>query len=138
MYAIRSYYVLVANLYDAYSIEKEGRFSEHILGEYYQLNLSSVPRITGVSSFEEAMEQLEAKHFDLIILMVGVDKSQPFDISSRIHIAYPYIPIYVLLNSNADIRLFEQRPGEKDASIVITSYSIHYTKLYDNNSNQPR
>ncbi len=109
--------LLVANLYDAYSIEKEGRFSEHILGEYYQLNLSSVPRITGVSSFEEAMEQLEAKHFDLIILMVGVDKSQPFDISSRIHIAYPYIPIYVLLNSNADIRLFEQRPGEKDASI---------------------
>ncbi len=31
--------LLVANLYDAYSIEGEGRFAEHILGEYYQLNL---------------------------------------------------------------------------------------------------
>jgi len=39
--------LLVANLYDAYSIEKEGRFSEHVLGEYYQLSLSTMPRITG-------------------------------------------------------------------------------------------
>jgi hypothetical protein len=35
--------LLVANLYDAYSIEGEGRFSDMILGEYYQLNLSSIP-----------------------------------------------------------------------------------------------
>jgi hypothetical protein len=42
--------LLVANLYDAYSIEREGRFSEHVLGEYSQLNLTSVPRITGVSA----------------------------------------------------------------------------------------
>lgn len=109
--------LLVANLYDAYSIEKEGRFSEHILGEYYQMNLTSVPRITGVSSFEEAMEQLEVKHFDLIILMVGVDKNQPFDISRRIREAFPYIPIYVLLNSNADIRLFEPRKTDQQTAI---------------------
>jgi len=109
--------LLVANLYDAYSIEKEGRFSEHILGEYYQLNLTSVPRITGVSSFEEAIEQLEAKHFDLIILMVGVDKTQPFEISSKIRDTFPYIPIYVLLNSNADIRLFEPRKTDQPTAI---------------------
>ena len=30
--------LLVANLYDAYSIEGEGRFSDHMLGEYYQLH----------------------------------------------------------------------------------------------------
>ena len=29
--------LLVANLYDAYSIEGEGRFSEYIFGEYHQL-----------------------------------------------------------------------------------------------------
>ena len=39
--------LLVANLYDAYSIEKEGKFSEHVLGEYHQLNLTSIPRIPG-------------------------------------------------------------------------------------------
>ena len=46
--------LLVANLYDAYSIEGEGRFSDHMLGEYYQMSLTSIPRVTGVSGEEEA------------------------------------------------------------------------------------
>ncbi|MEZ5000984.1 MAG: hypothetical protein R2744_11650 [Bacteroidales bacterium] len=35
--------LLVANLYDAYSIEGE-EFTDHIFGEYHQLNLTSMPR----------------------------------------------------------------------------------------------
>jgi hypothetical protein len=50
--------LLVANLYDAYSIEGEGRFSDHILGEYYQLSLTSIPRVTGVSGEDEALSRL--------------------------------------------------------------------------------
>ena len=48
--------LLVANLYDAYSIEGEGRFSDHILGEYYHLSLSTLPRVTGVSGEDEAKQ----------------------------------------------------------------------------------
>ncbi len=99
--------LLVANLYDAYSIEKEGRFSEHVLGEYHQLNLTSVPRITGVSSPEEVFEQLENKHFDLIIIMLGPDKKTPLDLSKSIKSEFPYIPIFLLLNNNLDINYFE-------------------------------
>jgi hypothetical protein len=100
--------LLIANLYDAYSIEKEGKFSEHVLGEYHQLNLSSMPRITGVSSSEEAFEQLNSKHFDLIILMVGVDKSTPHVLSKKIKKSFPYIPIFLLLNNNSDIEFYER------------------------------
>jgi hypothetical protein len=50
--------LLVANLYDAYSIEGEGRFADHILGEYYQMSLTSIPRVTGVSGEEEAFNRL--------------------------------------------------------------------------------
>ncbi|MCF8234570.1 MAG: pyruvate, phosphate dikinase [Bacteroidales bacterium] len=100
--------LLVANLYDAYSIEKEGRFSEHVLGEYHQLNLTSVPRITGVSSPEEAFEQLENKHFDLIIIMLGADKKTPLELSANIKNEYPYIPIFLLLNNNRDIEYYER------------------------------
>ncbi len=39
--------LLVANLYDAYSIEGEGRFADHMLGEYHQMSLTSLPRLTG-------------------------------------------------------------------------------------------
>lgn len=99
--------LLIANLYDAYSIEREGRFSEHVLGEYSQLNLTSVPRITGVSSANEAFEQLQAKHYDLIIFMVGVDKKLPVELSKKIKIEYPYIPVFFLLNNNKDIAFFK-------------------------------
>jgi len=98
--------LLVANLYDAYSIEREGRFSEYVLGEYHQLSLTSVPRITGVSSAEEAFEQLNTKHFDLIIFMVGVDKSMPVSLSKELKQAFPYIPVFMLLNNNTDVEFF--------------------------------
>ncbi|TRZ69775.1 MAG: hypothetical protein D4R97_09340, partial [Bacteroidetes bacterium] len=99
--------LLVANLYDAYSIEKEGRFSEHVLGEFYQLSLSTMPRITGVSSTEEVMEQLGSKHYDLVIIMMGVDKQFPVELSKKIKNLYQYIPVFLLLNSNTDIALFD-------------------------------
>lgn len=101
--------LLVATLYDAYAIENEGRFSEHILGEYHQLNLTSVPRITGVSSIEEAFEELANKHFDMVIIMVGNEKTTPIKISCQVKNKYPYIPIYVLLNNNQEISVFKEK-----------------------------
>jgi len=100
--------LLVANLYDAYSIEKEGRFSDHILGEYHQLNLTSLPRVTGVSTEEEALEVMEFKHFDLVIFMMGVDKKTPLAISKTIKSKYPYIPSFLLLNNNSDLAVLEE------------------------------
>lgn len=104
--------LLVANLYDAYSIEKEGRFSEHVLGEFYQLSLSTMPRITGVSSSEEVFEQLDSKHYDLVIIMMGVEKLFPVELSKMIKERYHYIPVYTLLNSNTDIAYFESKPQQ--------------------------
>ncbi|MFP4525014.1 MAG: PEP/pyruvate-binding domain-containing protein [Bacteroidales bacterium] len=101
--------LLVANLYDAFSIEKEGRFSDHILGEYHQLNLTSLPRVTGVSTEEEALKQLSEKHFDLVILMMGVDKKKPIEISHSLKEKYPYIPLFLLLNNNADLEYLDQK-----------------------------
>lgn len=106
--------LLVANLYDAYSIEKEGRFSEHVLGEYHTLNLTSIPRITGVSGVEEAMEILRTRHFDLIIMMMGADKYTPISLSAKVKRVYPYIPIFLLLNNNADMALISEEENALD------------------------
>ena len=118
--------LLIANLYDAYSIEKEGRFSEHVLGEYQQLNLTSVPRITGVSSAEEAFEQLHSKHFDLIIMMAGVDRKTPTLISKIIKNEFQYIPIFLLLNSSGDIDFYE--------TVSKTETSIDRTFVWNGDS----
>jgi hypothetical protein len=107
--------LLVANLYDAYNIEEEGRFTEHILGEYYQLNLSSMPRVTGVTTMDEALEQLKTRHFDMVIIMMGVDKHIPVTQSRVLKKEFPYIPIFLLLNNNSDIAIFHESPQLLDS-----------------------
>ncbi|MHC1706072.1 MAG: PEP/pyruvate-binding domain-containing protein [Bacteroidales bacterium] len=103
--------LLIANLYDAYSIEKEGRFSEYVLGEYQSLSLTSVPRITGVSSMQEALDELRNRHFDLIIIMMGVEKKMPVEIANKLKSEYPYIQIFMLLNNNQDIGMIRENPA---------------------------
>jgi hypothetical protein len=115
--------LLIANLYDAYSIEKEGRFSEHVLEEYHHLSLTSVPRITGVSSFEEATEKLHSKHYDMVIFMVGNDVKVPEQISTQIKKEFPYIPIYLLLNNNRDLQYFEDLREEKNCIDKIFAWN---------------
>jgi len=101
--------LLISSLYDAYSIEREGRFTEHMLGQYGQLNLTTFPRITGASTISQAFTLLKQKHFDLIIYMVGVDKQTPIVVSEQIKNKYPYIPIYLLLNNNSDVGYFNRK-----------------------------
>lgn len=102
--------LLVSTLYDAFTIEKEGRFSEHILGEYQQLNLTSMPRVTGVSSFDDAMIQLNKRHYDLVILMIGSDGQTPVLVAKKIKEDFAYIPVYVLLNNNREVNSFKEKP----------------------------
>ncbi len=99
--------LLVANLYDAYSIEKEGRFSEYVLGEYSTLNLTSIPRITGVSSSEDAMEELQKKNYDLVIIMMGTDKFGPVKLSEDIKEIFSFMPVFLLLHNNRDAAYFK-------------------------------
>ncbi len=98
--------LLVANLYDAYSIEKEGRFSEYVLGEYSSLNLTSIPRITGVSSEKDALEELQKKNYDLVIIMMGTDKTGPTRLSENIKSIFPFLPLFLLLHNNRDAAFY--------------------------------
>ncbi len=103
--------LLVANLYDAYSIEGEGRFSDHMLGEYYQLSLTSLPRVTGVSNAEEAFNRLKARHYDMIIIMIGVHKESPMVLCRKIKDKYPYLPTFLLLNNPGDVPYVKKQKG---------------------------
>jgi hypothetical protein len=113
--------LLVANLYDAYSIEGEGRFADHILGEYYQMSLTSMPRVTGVSGEEEAFTRLKARHYDMIIIMIGVDKEIPMLLCSKIKEKYPYIPTFLLLNNPNDVSFVMK---QKTLGIPFDNYFV--------------
>ncbi len=111
--------LLVGTLYDAYSIEREGRFADHVLGEYRQLNLTYTPRITGASTPEEVYSQIQSKHYDLIIFFIGIEKNIPIEISKKLKEKYPYIPIFFLLNNNSDIAQFEENKPESVDRIFV-------------------
>jgi hypothetical protein len=111
--------LLVGNLYDAYNIEREGRFAENVLGEYRQLNLTFTPRITGASNTEEVTQQINSKHYDMIIFFVGIDKKMPLEMSRIVKDKYPYIPVFFLLNNNNDIGFYENKKPESVDQIFV-------------------
>lgn len=98
--------LFVATLYDAFILENEDRFFEQFMGEIYQYSLFSLPRITGVNSAEEALKLLEKAHFDLVILMVGIDRKLPETLSNQIKQKNPDTPIYLLLNQKSFLNYF--------------------------------
>ena len=106
--------LLVATRYDAYSIVREGQFSDKIFGEYLQLNLYSAPRFTSVSTLSEAVDVLRSKHFDLIIIMAGVDRQSPILTAEKLFEVKPRIPILLLVNNNYDLSFFTKAAEKLD------------------------
>lgn len=98
--------LLIANYYDAYTVEREGQFTDKIFGEYLQVNLYTAPRFTSVASETEALSILAERHIDLIILMAGLDKKTPVAISRNLKSQYPHIYQLMLVNNNADLAYF--------------------------------
>ncbi|MBK3518785.1 PEP/pyruvate-binding domain-containing protein [Carboxylicivirga marina] len=103
--------LLIANHYDAYSIVREGRFFDKIFGEYLQLNLFTAPRITSVATCAEAEELMAEREFDMIILMAGLDKQLPLQMSARLKEVQPNVPILLMVNNNADLKFFDEASG---------------------------
>ena len=103
--------LLVANHYDAYSIVREGRFFDKIFGEYLQLNLFTAPRITSVTTAEEAIDLMQERDFEMVIMMAGLDKQLPLQMSARIKEVQPDLPILLMVNNNADLKFFDEASG---------------------------
>lgn len=88
--------LLVANPYDAFMLEDDGRIDEKIFNEYMNLSLRYPPRFTQVSTEEETWKQLANTTFDLVICMPGTDNSDTFEIACSIKNKYSHIPLVVL------------------------------------------
>lgn len=96
--------LLIANPYDAFMLEDDGRVDEKIFDEYVKLGLRYPPRFFQVASQEEAERELAMTSFDLIICMPGTDNNDVFDIARNIKTEHPDIPIVVLTPFSHGIR----------------------------------
>ena len=122
--------LLIANYYDSYTIEREGQFSGKIFGEYLQLNLFAAPRFTSVANEEGALHELKKRHFDLIIIMAGLDKAPPLLTSRHIKELYPDICQLMLVNNNADLSYLLNSEKEISKSIERVFVWNSSTKVF--------
>ena len=88
--------LIIANPYDAFMLEDDGRVDEKIFNEYTELGLRYPPSFTQVSTIEEAAEALRATKFDLVICMPGNADNDAFDVARDVKKHSPEIPCVVL------------------------------------------
>jgi len=112
--------LLVASPYDAFMMEEDGRVEEQLYNEYVALNLSSPPRITRVVHISEALAEMKAKQFDLVIAMPGMDISETFNESKLIKKAFPNVPIVVLTPFSKEV---SRRLASEDLSGIDYVFS---------------
>ena len=72
--------LIVANPYDAFMLEDDGRVDEKIFDEYMDLGLRYPPTFTQVSTTEEAENVLHTTNIDLVICMPGNADNDAFDV----------------------------------------------------------
>lgn len=88
--------LIVANPYDAFMLEDDGRVDEKIFDEYMDLGLRYPPTFTQVSTTEEANEVLRNTDIDLVICMPGNADNDAFDVARKVKEDSPTIPCVVL------------------------------------------
>ena len=108
--------LIVANPYDAFMLEDDGRIEEKIYNEYMELGLRYPPMFTRVSTTEEAMHVMHTTNIDLVICMPGTADNDAFSVARSIKQAFKNIPCVVLTPfshgitkrmQNEDLRIFD-------------------------------
>ena len=88
--------LIVANPYDAFMLEDDGRVDEKIFDEYMELGMRYPPTFTQVSTTEEANKVLHTTDIDLVICMPGNADNDAFTVAREIKAEHPNIPCVVL------------------------------------------
>ena len=88
--------LIVANPYDAFMLEDDGRVDEKIFDEYMELGMRYPPTFTQVSTTEEASNVLETTDIDLVICMPGNADNDAFAVARDVKHMAPHVPCVVL------------------------------------------
>ena len=106
--------LIIANPYDAFMLEDDGRVDEKIFNEYTELGLRYPPTFTQVSTMVEASEVLSTTSIDLVICMPGNADNDAFTVARAVKREFPDIPCVVLTPFS---HVITQRIMNEDLSI---------------------
>ena len=106
--------LIVANPYDAFMLEDDGRVDEKVFDEYTELGMRYPPTFTQVSTTDEANEVLKTTDIDLVICMPGNADNDAFTVAREVKSVHPQIPCVVLTPFSHGIT---RRMQDEDMSI---------------------
>ena len=118
--------LLVLPHYDAWILEHDAKLSDQIVGEYHQLNLTTVPRLTTVADGDEALSLLAEQEFELMIIGKRVGDLSPGELAARAKALRPDLAVLMLLSSRSDLAMDDPgvpRSGPIDARFLWTGDS---------------
>ena len=113
--------LLIASDYDSYILEEDGRLTEQILTEYIGMNLSYAPRLSNAATAGDAMEMLNKRSFDLIIVMLRISDMNPIKLSRKIKKSYPDKPIILLVFDESELKQLPSNYSKTIDNIFIWS-----------------
>ena len=112
--------LLVSSLYDAFTLQEDGRLNELILGEFLELSLHHSPGLTHVSSGTEALRLARAeRRFNLIITAPHPGDMDATELARDVRRAGLDVPVVVLAFDNNERKDFVARQDLSDIERVF-------------------
>jgi hypothetical protein len=112
--------LLISRQYDAWIMEEDCRLSEKIVQEYKGLNLSNPPRLRWVSTAAQALQALEQRQFDLVIIIARDTDNDAEKIAGLIKSECRDIPVNLMLHRIDSAR--EPSPALIENSAISRSF----------------
>ncbi|MFL2994458.1 MAG: hypothetical protein ACJZ1Y_02465 [Candidatus Neomarinimicrobiota bacterium] len=100
--------LLVASPYDSFILEEEGGLTEQIMTEYIGMNFNYAPRVTRSSTATSTMKHLSENKFDLVIVMLRIEDTDPISLGSSIKKLYPKMPVILLAFDETEVKQINQ------------------------------
>ncbi|MBW7933860.1 MAG: histidine kinase [Gemmatimonadaceae bacterium] len=102
--------LLVSSLYDAFTLQEDGRLNELVMREFVDLDAHHTPHITHVSSGAEAIAKATAqRQFNLVITTINPGDMDATELARRLADAGLDVPVLVLAYDHREFKDFESR-----------------------------
>lgn len=100
--------LLVSSLYDSYILQEDGHLTEKVYMEYETLSLSSAPRFTHVGSGAAALELMNLRRFDLVLVVTRLFDMDVTTFARRVKDRPHGLPVVLLAFNNRDLKRLEE------------------------------
>jgi len=122
--------LLVASLYNSFVIKQDGALAEQIYGEFFSLNLNTVPRVSCAYTPESANEMFRRSKYDMVIIMAGLDFDTPLELAAKMKAHSTDVPVLLLVMNNSSLAGLD--PFKPECKAVIDKIFVWngYSKLF--------